>query len=300
MLPESGPAVRALALILEHEQPLPLDIGFRVNASSGMPALLVSKLGLYLEQLGRNVYLLSAVPGDRSALGLVFLVALSVTAIVVARGTARPITFVWMLGSVVSVLAYAGYVLAGWFFFRYSLPAAEAFCVLGPATVLSAIDGRSPRAAHFAAIALGVMARAGSALALATSPDYRWIFRGPGSVSDAGFSRVADWANRNLSSGQRLGAFQSGVIGYYSDATVYNLDGKVNRDAHRALLAGRMWRYLCNAEIDYVADWQYLVKGFLVDRSETWEPGRLERAAILQSNRSRPIHVYRVNHSHCP
>ena len=110
----------------------------------------------------------------------------------------------------------------------------------------------------------------------------------------------SDWANRNLSPGQRLGAFQSGVIGYYSKATVFNLDGKVNRDAHRAPLDGEMWRYLCDQKIDYVADWQLLLNRFLVARSRSWEAARLERVKVLRGSRPPPIHVYRVDHGYCP
>ena len=58
--------------------------------------------------------------------------------------------------------------------------------------------------------------------------------------------------------GARLGAFQSGTLGYLRDDVV-NLDGKVNEGALRAQrdLVG-----YCEAEgVEWVADWPHLIEG---------------------------------------
>jgi hypothetical protein len=299
-MPESGPAVRALALILRQEQPANLDLGWHLYARDGIPELLGSKALMFLGALGQDVYLLTALPTGRAAVGAAGFLALSVAALAASRNTARPITFIWICSAAVTTLAYSTYVLADWFFFRYALPAAEIFCVLAPATVLAALARRSRRAAQLTALGLAVMALAGSVRELTRNADFIWILEGSQAVPDAGTYRVVEWAGRNLSPGQRLGAFQSGVIGYYAEATVYNLDGKVNPAVHRAILAGEVWQYLCREKIDYVADWPLLIDRFLVARSRDWNPGRLQLVETFTGNPPSPIHVYRIDQSQCP
>jgi hypothetical protein len=69
----------------------------------------------------------------------------------------------------------------------------------------------------------------------------------------------------------RIGAFQSGVIGYFND-NVVNLDGKVNAEA----LAGNggVARYIDRAGLEYLIDWPGMIAA-QVDRrwlEETWAP----------------------------
>jgi predicted PurR-regulated permease PerM len=52
-----------------------------------------------------------------------------------------------------------------------------------------------------------------------------------------------------------IGGFQTGIVGYFRDRTI-NLDGKVNPEALRARLDGRLSLYIVNSPIDYVFGWE--------------------------------------------
>ena len=73
--------------------------------------------------------------------------------------------------------------------------------------------------------------------------------------------------------GRRVGAFQSGVIGYFNE-NVLNLDGKVNSDALWARRSGTLVEYLDRARVDVLIDWPEVLRanlesGYLRDR---WVP----------------------------
>jgi len=65
----------------------------------------------------------------------------------------------------------------------------------------------------------------------------------------------------------RVGAFQSGTLGYFSRCQVINLDGVVNRDATRALKEQRMATYIREEGITAVIDWPWILEALLVRRS---------------------------------
>jgi len=52
----------------------------------------------------------------------------------------------------------------------------------------------------------------------------------------------------------RIGAFNSGVVGYFSERHTVNLDAVVNNEAYNSLVEGRFIEYIRKAEIDYIAD----------------------------------------------
>ena len=56
-----------------------------------------------------------------------------------------------------------------------------------------------------------------------------------------------------------IGCFQSGVIGYYADRKVINLDGKVNEEALETMKRGQLGKYIKKKGITYVADWPFIL-----------------------------------------
>lgn len=52
----------------------------------------------------------------------------------------------------------------------------------------------------------------------------------------------------------RIGSFNSGIIGYYSDRTVVNLDGVVNNEAAAAIRINQLLRHIRQMNIEYVVD----------------------------------------------
>lgn len=64
----------------------------------------------------------------------------------------------------------------------------------------------------------------------------------------------ARWLADNTPPGTRAGSFNGGVVGYYSDRTVFNLDGVVNEDAYHAIDACAVREYILVSKLEYIVD----------------------------------------------
>ncbi len=62
------------------------------------------------------------------------------------------------------------------------------------------------------------------------------------------------WLAENTAEDERAGSFNGGIIGYYSERTVLNLDGVVNEGAYDALADCTMTEYVRDERISYVVD----------------------------------------------
>lgn len=78
----------------------------------------------------------------------------------------------------------------------------------------------------------------------------------------------ARWIDENLAPDARIGAFNAGILSYFSDRTVVNLDGAVNAEAYRARRDGRMMDYIVARQLDYLVDW----RGYLAMAGCTGSP----------------------------
>jgi hypothetical protein len=124
-------------------------------------------------------------------------------------------------------------------------------------------------------------------VALALNAAALWRAFHSGGIGD-GHAITAGYVSREIPKDARVGAFQSGVTGFYN-ANVINLDGKVNSAALIAMREKRVEEYLDAARIDYVLDWKGVIEG-LIPRamsSGTWEPcpkpvGNLETICIMR------------------
>jgi 4-amino-4-deoxy-L-arabinose transferase-like glycosyltransferase len=67
---------------------------------------------------------------------------------------------------------------------------------------------------------------------------------------------AARWIDSHTEPDARIGSFNAGIIGYFSERTVVNLDGVVNADAHRARVEKRTREYILAMKLDYLADLQ--------------------------------------------
>lgn len=91
------------------------------------------------------------------------------------------------------------------------------------------------------------------------------------------FSGMARWFRENTPENARIGAFQTGQLSYYSGRTVINLDGIVNREACRAIRNRVMASYVRSLNLDYLADWDLMIRRLLQEvSSEPLEPEELE------------------------
>jgi hypothetical protein len=69
-------------------------------------------------------------------------------------------------------------------------------------------------------------------------------------------TEIAQWINANLPADARIGAWNAGVLGYFTDRTVVNLDGLANDGAFLSFLeSGKpISQYLMREQINYVVD----------------------------------------------
>ena len=61
-----------------------------------------------------------------------------------------------------------------------------------------------------------------------------------------------------------IGSFQSGIMTWFSDFRIINLDGKCNQLALDALNINSLGEYVYNSKIDYILDWDVMVNSYLI------------------------------------
>jgi hypothetical protein len=108
------------------------------------------------------------------------------------------------------------------------------------------------------------------------------------------------WMRANTPPDTVIGAFNSGVYGYFSGRKVVNLDGVINDNAYRALRDNRMYAYITEQNISYILDWEY-VEDYYFNRfgGDTNMSAHLTRVAVLpkrdEPHKGLPLIVYKVN-----
>jgi len=132
------------------------------------------------------------------------------------------------------------------------------------------------RVAAFAAVLAAVLASVVQAS--------RWTSMDPRSLDvgiegSKGYREPALFALTALPPGTVVGALQSGALMYYASpsTTVVNLDGVVDRHAHRAIVEGRRADYAHQRNISWFVDWPFnrVALGF-------FSPRAAMRGALLQ------------------
>jgi 4-amino-4-deoxy-L-arabinose transferase-like glycosyltransferase len=312
-MPESGDAVR----LISAAQFLSLPAGpANVNQTSygGVENLtrLTPFLISYLQNFALNVYLTAPLQVVAAKAGqtmqynaaLVSFIMFIAVLLIVFRGNRnqqwRNVMRVWMLYAVVIGGMYSFYVIGYWFFQRYTLPMSESLAVLASCFLLYRLS--LLKRVNHRAWGIGIAGVFGVAYLLVylLNPNYNWIVYGPASKIDNEFDAAVVWMNENLEPTDRVGAFQSGLMTYYTHAQFINLDGKVNIEAHEAMQAGDMWSYVCRAKINYIVDMQIVMEALLIHRSQAWDAGNLILAYGTNLPPDSPMwqtNVYKVN---CP
>jgi len=168
----------------------------------------------------------------------------------------------WCLAVAILVPLYVMFFWAVHFYARYTTPL---HCVILPflAVILSALLAAVKRKemvihAFFVVLIASFTIFAGVIL-------HTGVTNSPQSVS-AGF--IQQYFDQKV----RIGAFQSGALGYFNQNTI-NLDGKVNSQALRALRTKTLERYIDEAHIDVIIDWPEAIHGSLNEQWLTgWQP----------------------------
>lgn len=85
---------------------------------------------------------------------------------------------------------------------------------------------------------------------------YRWsVARGSGGSGNTAVRAAAQWINQHAAPEAKVASFKvSGVLSYWSEHEVQNLDGKINNVVFPYLASGRAWEYLRENNIQYLVE----------------------------------------------
>ena len=185
-------------------------------------------------------------------LALAFLVASGMRAAGGAfwRAGVAPVIGAWGAGVFALPVIYFTFFWAAHFYGRYTAP------IVVLSLVICAAAGARLNPPTRKALTLAAFAGFFAVNAWAA-----WDTHHRGGISD-GHSVAAGYVAKHLPKDARVGAFQSGVVGFYNE-NVINLDGKVNVDALAAMRAKRVEEYIDAERIDYVIDWEGVIEGLM-------------------------------------
>ncbi|MFH1755866.1 MAG: hypothetical protein ABIA59_09205 [Candidatus Latescibacterota bacterium] len=154
-------------------------------------------------------------------------------------------------------VSYSFYIFGAFFFLRYYYPIYMLFCILAAFVLQDALDWLPKRSLAVRRSALAVLAVYVSAFSIFS---YSQAFR---SRPIYPFYGIAQWVRTHTAKDEKIGIFQCGTVGYLSDRNIINLDGKVNRQAFRALKSGCLEDYIREEGIDVVVDHAGVIDIFL-------------------------------------
>jgi hypothetical protein len=172
------------------------------------------------------------------------------------------LAFFWLL-IVLLPAAYITYQYTLWMWGRYFYPLTLPLLLLFAAAIemgLTGVDARTRRPALANGLLGGVIV-----LYLILLPFSQPLYDNPirGTPQDrdtaAQFAAV-DWLQSNAESGTRAAAFQSGILAYFTDIPVVNLDGVVNHEALDFFIRGDILDYVATKEVTYLLDWRFFTQ----------------------------------------
>jgi len=120
-----------------------------------------------------------------------------------------------------------------------------------------------------------------AALLIVYSP-YRYT-RSPKIISPDPRVAAAQWLNAHVAPETRVGSANAGIVGYYANSPVINLDGVVNEGAFRAKTKNQIHRYIDEADIDYLVDHKGSMAHLCADNPhyQCEEMGRWSNATVV-------------------
>lgn len=322
-LPESGDAVRAASLYVYPDpppQPLltvmtentPRFLDYYGGWTADFTRSLASQVWAIAHLSDKPTYPADPVDASRlSEYAYLFIMAvlvMVVLALINGDSGFRWIALIYLVWWMSLTAAYVLVIYGIWYFARYSYPLAEVVSVLVFIALIRTAHRRwriRPMRWGLSLILMVAMAGVlwGHIQLYRYDDNYTWIIDGADSLRQDGWDMALDWLDDNLPDDVLVGSvFASGVIGFHARQAVINLDGKVNREAYHALIAGDMWAYLCRAGVDYTVDWGLSTEMLLINRAPRtiWQDDNLPIVAEFPTESVASVQIRRVNKANCP
>jgi len=320
ILPESGDAVRAASLyVYPDPPPQPVLTVFTENTprfldyyggwTADFTRSLASQVWAIAPLSDNPKYPADPVDGSRLSEHAYLFIGTVVLMVILAMFSGDSgfrwlagIYAVWWIGL---TAAYVLVIYGIWYFARYSLPLAEVISVLVLIGMVKIIPTGQKFVSIGGRVVLGVMLMvllAGHIHTYLNDDFYTWLINGADSLKQDGWDVAVDWLEQNVPQEALVGSvFASGVIGFYAPQDVINLDGKVNREAYEALIAGRMWAYVCASGLEYTVDWGSSTETLLINRAprSDWREDNMPVVAEFVTESVASVQVRRVNRDNC-
>lgn len=203
-----------------------------------------------------------AYTAQRNSLTLLAIASIVVAWVVIGRmridaDVEAPPTFrCWGFAFAMLVLVYPALFWSTHFYYRYVSPI-SVFLLPWLAVWMLATASRKIRAVGLEAVCIvGFVAAATVSLH-------------SGRVGNV-HSIAAGFVRETFGPETRVGAFQSGVVGFFHENTI-NLDGKMNSDALKALLKDQTGRYIDSEDVKVLVDWKSVLESVLSsDYLDNW------------------------------
>ncbi len=226
-------------------------------ARRGLDAIGLAAWSTSLEQMGFPLVL------DLALAGVLVLLLLVRHRRLAGSGTLGQLWFLLPAG-LIHFLIYPLVIFGAWFFGRYYFPLALVTLLLTPVHARLLCRLWTPvKVVVFAGIFVG-------AFLFDTAP-------GLVNPRPRNFYTQAQRLATHLPRTAVIGAIQAGHLGFFCPQRIVNLDGKVSRDAFRALEERRVLAYARARGVRFISDWPMLVEMLVRSRSVPANRARMQR-----------------------
>jgi hypothetical protein len=149
----------------------------------------------------------------------------------------------WLYSIIPLVIIYTVFFTSIHFYLRYFAPLAVIFIPLLTIEFANLFSNKKLRLIKYLPVAV----------AFVSFFTYSYVFYHTGSTGWSKSISAGYVYNSHLES-KRIGAFQSGVMGYFN-SNVFNLDGKIDHNALKYVKENKIHEYIDTMNIDYLTDW---------------------------------------------
>lgn len=186
--------------------------------------------------------------------------------------------------------AYTLYSPSHWSFGRYACLPVLLLMAAGIAGVARALQSPRIRRERFARLMAATLGSALVAFQVHQLAAFLEVHLHAGQAG--GFLRAWEALGPKIPRESTVGAVQAGVYGWFSGRPIVNLDGKVDSDAYRAIVDGRLHAYVASRGIDYILDWEAIVHALLTRHAP---PGAgFSLREVARQRGPTPVVPYRV------
>lgn len=264
------------------------SIDFVFNFAGKNPYLFILKK--FIQQLFKN-YLLYIIPIVLFLFALPFFYSRWKTYI---DRNVKNLFLTILIYSIVLVIAYVFYMYTFWYFDRYLFPLILIFSITLTLLIDFYITSMSKKNGYLLIAVLVLFVIIGNVI----RPGFSRLFFEK-EKEFRGYITIGKWAHEHFKETTKIGAFQTGSIGYFAeDLIVYNLDGVVDKKSYEAIVNKRLMDMIKSERIEYLILWDLNLK-YLINVSSHFSDNDIQFIQKIEGANSWDCEwfLYKVNYS---